>query len=57
MSNVTKESAQETEEPRGELWFNRVFEAPRELVFRCLTEPEHLTHFWGRPACTRHSSA
>jgi uncharacterized protein YndB with AHSA1/START domain len=25
----------------------RVFEAPRELVFRCLVEPEHLTHFWG----------
>jgi uncharacterized protein YndB with AHSA1/START domain len=48
MSNVTNDiSAQETEEPRGELWFNRVFQAPRELVFRCLTEPEHLTHFWG----------
>lgn len=25
----------------------RVFDAPRELVFRCMTEPEHLTHFWG----------
>ncbi|HMG64671.1 MAG TPA: SRPBCC domain-containing protein [Streptosporangiaceae bacterium] len=31
----------------GELVFTRVFEAPRELVFRCMTEPEHLTHFWG----------
>ncbi len=31
----------------GELSFTRVFDAPRELVFRCLTEPEHLTHFWG----------
>jgi uncharacterized protein YndB with AHSA1/START domain len=31
----------------GELTFTRVFEAPRELVFRCLTEAEHLTHFWG----------
>ena len=31
----------------GELIFIRVFEAPRELVFRCMTEPEHLTHFWG----------
>jgi uncharacterized protein YndB with AHSA1/START domain len=30
-----------------ELVFTRVFEAPRELVFRCLIEPEHLTHFWG----------
>lgn len=31
----------------GELIFTRVFDAPRDLVFRCLTEPEHLTHFWG----------
>jgi uncharacterized protein YndB with AHSA1/START domain len=30
-----------------ELVFSRVFEAPRELVFRCMTEPGHLTHFWG----------
>ena len=30
-----------------ELTFTRVFDAPRELVFRCLIEPEHLTHFWG----------
>jgi uncharacterized protein YndB with AHSA1/START domain len=29
-----------------------VFDAPRELVFRCMVEPEHLTHFWG-PAGTR----
>jgi uncharacterized protein YndB with AHSA1/START domain len=31
----------------GELEFTRVFDAPRELVFRCMIEPEHLTHFWG----------
>jgi uncharacterized protein YndB with AHSA1/START domain len=31
----------------GELEFVRVFNAPRELVFRCMIEPEHLTHFWG----------
>jgi uncharacterized protein YndB with AHSA1/START domain len=30
-----------------ELSFTRVFDAPRELVFRCMIEPEHLTHFWG----------
>ena len=29
------------------LRFTRVFDAPRQLVFRCMTEPEHLTHFWG----------
>ena len=31
----------------GELTITRVFAAPRELVFRCMIEPEHLTHFWG----------
>jgi uncharacterized protein YndB with AHSA1/START domain len=31
----------------GELTYTRVFDAPRELVFRCMFEPEHLTHFWG----------
>src|SRR5258708_10431850 len=31
----------------GELIYTRVFDAPRELVFRCMIEPEHLTHFWG----------
>jgi uncharacterized protein YndB with AHSA1/START domain len=30
-----------------ELNYTRVFDAPRELVFRCMIEPEHLTHFWG----------
>ena len=33
--------------PTSELLITRVFDAPRELVFRCVTEPEHLTHFWG----------
>jgi uncharacterized protein YndB with AHSA1/START domain len=31
----------------AEVVYTRVFEAPRELVFRCMIEPEHLTHFWG----------
>jgi uncharacterized protein YndB with AHSA1/START domain len=31
----------------GELTYTRVFDAPRDLVFRCMIEPEHLTHFWG----------
>lgn len=29
------------------LHFTRVFDAPRQLVFRCMVDPEHLTHFWG----------
>lgn len=31
----------------GELRFTRIFDAPRRLVFRCMIEPRHLTHFWG----------
>jgi uncharacterized protein YndB with AHSA1/START domain len=31
----------------AELLITRIFDAPRELVFQCMTEPEHLTHFWG----------
>jgi len=31
----------------GELRFSRVFDASRELVFRCMTDPDHLAHFWG----------
>lgn len=34
-------------DPTDELVYTRVFDAPRELVFRCLIEPLHLTHFWG----------
>lgn len=30
-----------------DLIFTRIFDASRDLVFRCMTEPEHLTHFWG----------
>ena len=29
----------------GELDFTRVFHAPRELVFRCMIDPEHLANF------------
>jgi len=31
----------------GEINYTRVYEATRDLVFRCMIEPEHLTHFWG----------
>lgn len=30
-----------------ELVFRRVLRAPRDLVWRCLTEPAELAHFWG----------
>jgi len=40
-----------TDKAAPELHITRIFEAPRELVFACMTEPQHLTHFWG-PAGT-----
>ena len=35
--------------PPGENWFTieRSFEAPRRLVYRCYTEPQHMARFWG----------
>lgn len=35
-----------------ELVYRRVHEAPRELVFDCMTTPEHLTEFWGPTGTT-----
>jgi uncharacterized protein YndB with AHSA1/START domain len=40
-----------------ELIIVRTFDAPRELVFKCWTEPEHFVRWWGpqgfeTPACT-----
>jgi uncharacterized protein YndB with AHSA1/START domain len=37
---------------RGELTYRRVHDAPRELIFDCMTKPEHLTHFWGPTGTT-----
>ena len=34
------------------LRFTRVLDAPRQLVFSCMVEPEHLTHFWGPTGTT-----
>jgi len=38
-----------TDTDLGEVVITRTYDAPRELVFACLTTPEHLTHFWGPP--------
>lgn len=34
------------------LRFTRTFEAPRQLVFSCMIDPGHLTHFWGPTGVT-----
>jgi uncharacterized protein YndB with AHSA1/START domain len=42
----------ETSTNLGEVTFVREYDAPRELIFQCLTQPEHLTHFWGPTGVT-----
>src|SRR5215470_748671 len=36
----------------GELTYRRVHQAPPELVFECMTTPEHLARFWGPQGTT-----
>ncbi len=36
----------------GELTYRRVHRASPELLFDCMTTPEHLTHFWGPTGST-----
>ena len=38
-----------TESAENELVVTRLFDAPRELVFECWIEPEHLQHWQGAP--------
>lgn len=34
------------------LTIRRVFDAPRDLVFATMTDPDHLRHWWGPKECT-----
>jgi uncharacterized protein YndB with AHSA1/START domain len=36
----------------GEFTYRRIHRASRELLFDCMTRPEHLTHFWGPDGTT-----
>lgn len=43
--------------PEPELVITRIFDAPRELVFKAWTDPRHITNWWGphgftTPYCT-----
>jgi uncharacterized protein YndB with AHSA1/START domain len=31
----------------GEITYTRTYQAPRELIFECMTTPAHLAKFWG----------
>jgi uncharacterized protein YndB with AHSA1/START domain len=36
----------------GEFTYRRTHRASRELLYDCMTQPEHLTHFWGPDGTT-----
>lgn len=40
------------EQSEVDLVIRRVFDAPRDLVYRTMTESEHLQHWWGPKECT-----
>lgn len=33
--------------PQQQFTISRVFDAPRDLVFKCFTDVEHMKHWWG----------
>src|SRR5450631_188479 len=44
MNATTKDAADTSDR---EIVITRVFDAPRELVFKAWTDPKHLVHWWG----------
>lgn len=44
---MSLETEDTVEAPERVLVLNRVFDAPRALVFKAWTEPEHLARWWG----------
>jgi len=47
---TTTETALHATEPT--ITMTRVYDAPRALVWRCMTEPEHVREWWGGPGFT-----
>jgi uncharacterized protein YndB with AHSA1/START domain len=52
-----KETSKTTSAPPREFVFTRIFDAPRELVFKAWTDPHHVAEWWGpkgftNPLCT-----
>lgn len=44
---MTEQSSASTEPDGRELVITRIFDAPRELVFRAWTDPAHMARWWG----------
>jgi uncharacterized protein YndB with AHSA1/START domain len=52
MTNTTPTTDAQPVDQTGEMTIVRVHRAPIELLFDCMTTPEHLTHFWGPTGTT-----
>jgi Activator of Hsp90 ATPase homolog 1-like protein len=55
MAEATSSSA--AAQARQELILTRIFGAPRSLVFRAWTDPQHMARWWGPPAASPTPSA
>jgi uncharacterized protein YndB with AHSA1/START domain len=49
---MSQDDLRDGELREDELRYRRVFRAPRDLVWRCLTEPAELVQFWGPSGMT-----
>ena len=54
---MTDKSTATLEASAREIVSSRAFDAPRELVFRAFTDPDHLRHWWGPNGFTTTTSA
>ena len=41
-----------TDTKSADFVISRVFDAPRDLVWKCFTEPEHMKQWWGPKGVT-----
>src|SRR5882724_8034473 len=51
---TTVRNAYVTKPSKQEVLITRVFDAPRELVFKAWTDPEHLMRWYAPRGCTTH---
>jgi uncharacterized protein YndB with AHSA1/START domain len=54
---TARNSAATTPRPQHELVITRIFDAPRRLVFKVWSQPEHLVRWWGPRGFTTPSLA
>lgn len=47
MDKLEKYLEQQSDKEENEFVISRVFTAPRTLIYKAWTEPEHLSHWWG----------